>query len=135
MSIDKDKQDPGREPQMGQDSKDLKDPQKQQQQGQPGQQQQQSGTGQQYGEGSYSGTRQYNQGVKEHMEHHDVEREARDAEPRSAAEEKEMEEAERVGRSKSRGEGSPVDGEDTPTRARPPSLAPASPAGPGDRTA
>jgi len=66
------------------------------------QQQQQSGTGQQYGEGSYSGTRQYNEGVKDHVEHHDIEREARDAAPRNAAEEKEMEEAERVGRSKSR---------------------------------
>jgi hypothetical protein len=106
MNADKDrKQEPGQEPQMGQNSKDLKDPKKQQQQSGEGQQQQQSGTGQQYGEGSYSGTRQYNQGVKEHMEHHDVEREARDAEPRSAAEEKEMQEAERVGRSKSRGEG------------------------------
>ena len=106
MTTEKDRpeQDPVREPQMGQDSKDAKDPSKQQQQGQK--QQQQAGTGQQYGEGSYSGTRQYNEGVKEHVEHHDIEREARDAEPRSAAEEKEMEEAERIGRSRSRGEGS-----------------------------
>ena len=88
-------QDPKKEPQLGQDTKDSKDPQKQQQ----------TGEGQQYGEGSYSGTRQYNEGVKEHMQHHDIEREARDAEPRSAAEEQEMEKAERVGRSKSRGEG------------------------------
>ena len=77
MSANKDrKPEPGQEPQMGQDSKDLKDPQKQQQQG-VGQQQQQSGTGQQYGEGSYSGTRQYNKGLKEHVENHDIEREAR----------------------------------------------------------
>ena len=68
------------------------------------QQQKQSGTGQQYGEGSYSGTRQYNEGVKEHMQNHDVEREARDAAPRNASEEKEMEEAERVGLEKARGE-------------------------------
>ena len=68
------------------------------------QQQKQSGEGQQYGEGSYSGTRQYNQGVKDHVEHHDIEREARDAAPRNASEEKEMEEAERVGLSKARGE-------------------------------
>ena len=101
-------EDSGREPQMGQDAKDANDPQKQQQQ---------SGTGQQYGEGSYSGTRQYNEGVKEHMQHHDVEREARDAEPRSAAEEREMEEAERIGRSKSRGEGA-VDGEDRPDEGK-----------------
>jgi hypothetical protein len=73
----------------------------------PGQQQQQSGAGQQYGEGSYSGTRQYNEGLKEHVENHDIEREARDAAPRTASEEKEMEEAERIGRSKSRGEGTP----------------------------
>ena len=98
----KQEQQPKKEPQLGQDSKDLNDPTKQQQQ---------SGAGQQYGEGSYAGTRQYNQGVKDHMQHHDVEKEARDAAPRTAAEEKEMEEAERLGRSKSRGESdSPDDG-------------------------
>ena len=106
------KEQSGAEPQLGQDSKESKDPQKQQQTGagRDKQQQQQSGTGQQYGEGSYSGTRQYNEGVKEHMQHHDIEREARDAEPRTAAEEKDMREAERVGRSKSRGEGATPDG-------------------------
>ena len=71
----------------------------------PQQQQFQSGEGEQYGEGNYKATRQYNEGLKEHVEHHDIEREARDAEPRSAAEEREMEEAERIGRGKSRGEG------------------------------
>jgi hypothetical protein len=92
--------------------------QQQQQSGQrkPGQEQQQevaSGEGKQYGEGSYSGTRQYNEGLKEHVEHHDIEREARDAEPRSAAEEKDMEDAERVGRSRARdaGKESPDDPE------------------------
>ena len=116
MNAEKDrKQEPGQEPQMGQNSKDLKDPQKQQQQGV--QQQQQTGTGQQYGEGSYSGTRQYNKGLKDHVENHDIEREARDAEPRSAAEEKEMEEAERIGRSKSRGEGGAND-EDRPDEGK-----------------
>jgi hypothetical protein len=74
-------------------------------------QQQQAGTGHQYGEGSYSGTRQYNDGLKEHVENHDIEREARDAEPRNASEEQEMEQAERIGRSKSRGEGASPDGE------------------------
>jgi hypothetical protein len=97
MSTDKDRKEAGKEPQMGQDAKDLNDPAKQQQQ---------SGTGQQYGEGSYSGTRQYNQGMKEHVQHHDIEKEARDAAPRTAAEEKEMEEAERIGRSKARGDDS-----------------------------
>jgi hypothetical protein len=73
---------------------------------------QQSGEGQEYGEGNYKATRQYNEGLKEHVENHDIEKEARDAAPRTAAEEKEMEEAERIGRSKSRGEGveSPDDG-------------------------
>ena len=90
---------PSDEPQMGQDKK------------RSDQQQMQTGEGQQYGEGNYKATRQYNEGLKDHVEHHDIEREARDAEPRSAAEEKEMEEAERVGRSKSRGEGASPDGE------------------------
>ena len=67
------------------------------------QQQATSGEGQQYGEGNYKATRQYNEAMKEHVEHHDIEREARDAAPRSAAEEKEMEEAERIGRSRARG--------------------------------
>jgi hypothetical protein len=74
-------------------------------QGAPQQQQKQGGEGKQYGEGSYSGTRQYNEGVKDHVEHHDIEREARDAAPRNPSEEKEMEEAERVGRGKARGGG------------------------------
>ena len=92
-------QDPKKEPQLGQPEKES------------GEQQMQGGEGQQYGEGSYKGTRQYNEGVKEHMQHHDIEREARDAEPRTAAEEKEMERAERIGRSKSRGEGQAPDGD------------------------
>ena len=87
------------EPQLGQDKK------------QDSQQQMQSGEGQQYGEGNYKATRQYNQGMKDHVEHHDIEKEARDAAPRSAAEEKEMEEAERIGRSKSKGEGATPDNE------------------------
>lgn len=76
-----------------------------------GQQQSQGDEGQQYGEGNYKATRQYNEGLKEHVQSHDIEREARDAEPRSAAEEREMEEAERVARGKSRGEGASPDGE------------------------
>jgi hypothetical protein len=54
-----------------------------------------SGEGQQYGEGNYKATRQYNEGLKDHVEHHDIEKEARDAAPRSADEEREMEDAER----------------------------------------
>ncbi len=76
-------------------------PQQQQKGGQ--QQQQQSGEGQQYGEGNYKATRDYNRGLKEHVEHHDIEKEARDAAPRNAAEAKEMEDAERIARSRSKG--------------------------------
>ena len=80
------------------------DQSRQQQQG--GQrQQQQSGEGQQYGEGNYKAARDYNRGLKDHVEHHDIEKEARDAAPRSAEEAKELEDAERVGKSRSRGEG------------------------------
>ena len=89
---------------------------RQQEQGSGGdqgsQQQAQSGQGQQYGEGNYEATRQYNEGLKKHMNQHDIEREALDAAPKSAAEEKEMQEAERFARSKSRGEGASPDGED-----------------------
>jgi hypothetical protein len=76
----------------------------QQQQSSGGQQQEAaSGAGQQYGEGNYKATRDYDRGVKEHMRTHDIEREARDAAPRSDAEEREMEDAEAKGRSRARG--------------------------------
>ena len=80
-------------------------------------QQQQSGEGQQYGEGNYKATRQYNEGLKEHMQHHDIEKEARDAAPKSAAEEKEMEDAERVARGRARGDDS-KDSPDDPDTGR-----------------
>ena len=76
------------------------------------QQQAASGEGHQYGEGNYAATREYNKGVKRHLETSDVEGEARDAAPRSAAEEKEMTQAERIGRSKARGEGVESPGSD-----------------------
>ena len=75
-----------------------------------GKQQLQAGQGEQYGEGSYKGTRQYNEGMKEHVKHHDIEAEARKAAPRSEEEARDMEEAERIGRSKSKGEGASPDG-------------------------
>jgi hypothetical protein len=81
-----------------------------QQQAQGGQVQQQ-GEGQQYGEGNYEATRQYNKGLKDHVENHDIEREARDAAPRTATEEQEMAAAERAGRERSRGEGVAPDGD------------------------
>jgi hypothetical protein len=73
------------------------------------QQQAQSGEGQQYGEGNYKATRDYNRGMKDHVENHDIEKEARDAAPRSAAEEKEMEDAERIGKSRARGKDDDAD--------------------------
>ena len=57
-----------------------------------------------YGEGNYEATRQYNKGVKEHMDKHDIEKEARDAAPKSDAEAKEMLEAEREAASRSKAE-------------------------------
>ena len=84
----------------GKDSKDQK-PQPGQQQS--GQQQQQSGEGQQYGEGNYKATRDYNRGLKEHVEHHDIEKDARVAAPKNEQEAREMEEAEREGLSRAKG--------------------------------
>ncbi len=86
------------------------DQQQQQASGQPqqsgGQQQQAaSGAGGQYGEGNYKATSDYARGLKEHMQNHDIEREARDAAPHSDAEEKEMLDAERKGRSRAKGGG------------------------------
>jgi len=76
-------------------------PQQGQQQRQ-GQQQQQGGAQGEYGEGNYKATRDYNAGVKEHMQNHDVEKEARDAAPKNEQEKREMEEAEQLGKSKSK---------------------------------
>ena len=68
------------------------------------QQQQQSGEGQQYGEGNYKATRDYNRGLKDHVEHHDIEKEARDAAPESPEVAKELEDAEREGASRAKGQ-------------------------------
>jgi hypothetical protein len=66
------------------------------------QQQAASGAGGQYGEGNYEATRKYNEGLKRHLETSDVEQEARDAAPKSAAEENEMLAAERKAGSRGR---------------------------------
>ena len=72
--------------------------------GSPGQPQpQDAGGGKQSGEGSYKATRDYDRGVKEHLRTHDVEREARDAAPRSEEEARQMEQAEELGRKKAEG--------------------------------
>ena len=85
--------------------------------GAPGRQQQQSGEGQanegkEYGEGNYKATRQYNEGLKDHVQHHDIEKEARDAAPRTPGEAKEMEDAERIAASRARGGDNDVDAPD-----------------------
>jgi hypothetical protein len=89
---------------MKSSSKDSKHPsgKKQQSQDSAAQagKQQQSGEGKEYGEGNYKATRQYNEGLKDHVQHHDIDKEARDAAPRSADEEREMEDAERIAASR-----------------------------------
>lgn len=50
------------------------------------------------GEGSYSGTRDYQAGVKSYLESANVEQDARDAAPDSADEARELEQAEAAGR-------------------------------------
>jgi hypothetical protein len=57
-----------------------------------------------HGEGNYEATRKYNAGLKDHVQHHDIEKEARDAAPKSDAEAKEMKDAEREAASRSKGE-------------------------------
>jgi hypothetical protein len=62
---------------------------------------------QELGEGNYKATRDYNAGLKEHLRTHDVEREARAAEPRNEQEKADMERAEKIGLSKSRAPAGP----------------------------
>ena len=57
----------------------------------------------QMGEGSYEGTRDYNQRTVEYLKSHDVEADAKAAEPGSAEEAREMEEAEKEGKSRAKG--------------------------------
>ena len=78
------------------------DPQQQQQR--PGAQGQAQGQGQVEGEGSYTATRDYQKNIKEYLEKADVEADAEQAKPRSESEAREIEQAEREGRSHSKGE-------------------------------
>jgi hypothetical protein len=57
-----------------------------------------------YGEGNYKASREYDEGLKRHIATHDVEREARDAAPRSRREAEDMERAEETGRARGRGD-------------------------------
>ena len=60
--------------------------------------------GQVEGEGSYSATRNYQKNIKEYLEKGDVESDAEASKPRSESEARELEEAEREGKSHSKGE-------------------------------
>lgn len=56
------------------------------------------------GEGSYSGTKDYNERTKRFIESGKVEEAARKAEPKSEEERRELREAERIGKSRAKGE-------------------------------
>ena len=62
------------------------------------------GGGKVEGEGSYSATRDYQKNIKEYLDKADVRSDAEAAKPRSDAEARELEEAEREGKAHSRGE-------------------------------
>jgi hypothetical protein len=59
---------------------------------------------QQMGEGSYEGTRDYNQRQAEYMKTHDVKKDAEAAKPKSEEEARELRDAEQEGKSHSKGE-------------------------------
>jgi len=59
---------------------------------------------QQMGEGSYEGTKEFQNRIDNYLEKADVKKDAENARPRSEAEAREMEAAEREGRSHSKGE-------------------------------
>jgi hypothetical protein len=60
--------------------------------------------GQVEGEGSYSGSRDYQKNIKDYLDKADVEKDAEKAKPRSESEARELEQAEREGKSHSKGE-------------------------------
>jgi hypothetical protein len=56
------------------------------------------------GEGSYSATRNYQKNIKDYLDQADVQSDAEAAKPRSESEARELDEAEREGKSHSKGE-------------------------------
>jgi hypothetical protein len=76
-----------------------KEAQQSRQQAGQGGAQQQAGQGE-YGEGNYKAARDYDDGLKRHMQTHDIEKEARDAAPKSRAEADDIERAEDEGRAR-----------------------------------
>jgi hypothetical protein len=81
------------------------DPQQQESgsKGQPKATEQKEGS-QEMGEGSYEATRDYQKNIKEYLKDADIESDAQAAKPRSEQEAREIEEAEKEGRSHSKGE-------------------------------
>ena len=69
-----------------------------------------------HGEGNYEAARKYNAGLKDHVQHHDIGKEARDAAPKSAAEAREMKEAERLAASRSKGEDPALKAKKSPSK-------------------
>jgi len=60
--------------------------------------------GQQMGEGSYEATRDYQKNIKEYLKDADIDADAEAAKPRSEQEARDLDEAEKEGRSHSKGE-------------------------------
>lgn len=56
------------------------------------------------GEGDYDAARRYEEKMREHVQNHDIEKEARDAEPTSQGEERAMEQAEEKGKRRAKEE-------------------------------
>ena len=56
------------------------------------------------GEGSYTATRDYQKNIQDYMENADIAKNAEQSKPRSESEARELEQAEREGRSHSKGE-------------------------------
>lgn len=69
-----------------------------------------------HGEGNYEASRKYNEGLKDHVQHHDIEKEARDAAPKNDAEAKQMKDAEREAASRSKGEDPALKGKQQPPK-------------------
>lgn len=68
-----------------------------------------AGKDQVQGEGNYEAARRYEDKLRDHVQHHDVEREARDAEPKSEGEKREMERAEEIGKRRAKEEDALLD--------------------------
>lgn len=89
-------QQPGRDSDPGQQQSGSTEYQPQAAAGQEG--------GQQMGEGSYEATRDYQKNIKEYLKDADVDKDAEAAKPRSEQEARDLDQAEKEGRSHSKGE-------------------------------